>query len=131
MDAERVLVGGREHVALLADDRADDHLTGVHQAASCLVLAGVVVTRAVSASSASWESTSDDAPITSATPTAEAGSTDTRARLRNESAARSWSSASTTRTEPASRAPSSVAASSAQRGARSRAGTTTRPVPPS
>src|SRR3954451_3244831 len=112
MDAERVLVGGGTHVALPADDGADDHLAGIHQAASsCRSRVGVEVARAVSASSASCERTIAAAPITSATPTPEAGRTETRAMLRNDRAARSWSSARTTSTEPASRSPSSTAAS--------------------
>ena len=66
--------------------------------------------RAVSASSASCEQTTDAAPIRSATPTIEADSTETRVMLRNDSAACSWSSASTTRTGMLSPASASSAA---------------------
>src|SRR5437764_12261007 len=34
VDAERVLVGGEQRIALLADDRADDHGARVHQVAT-------------------------------------------------------------------------------------------------
>src|SRR5206468_2480302 len=57
VDPERVLVGRREDVGLLADDGPDDDLAGVHQAlASSVVAAGCVspLARAVSASSAAW-----------------------------------------------------------------------------
>src|SRR3954469_9553028 len=84
MHAERVLVGGGEDVALLADDRADDHLRGLHQAASPLA-------RVVSASSASCEASTALAPTMSAMPTDAAGRTDSRSTLRNESATRSSS----------------------------------------
>src|SRR3954451_21590549 len=72
VDAERVLVGGRQHVALLADDRPDDHLGGIHYFVALLV----------SSSSAACDASTEPAPTRSATPTASAGSTDTRSRLR-------------------------------------------------
>src|SRR3954454_19820106 len=49
--AERVLVGGRQDVALLGDDRPDDHLAVVHRQMAFLA-------RAVRLSSADWLSTS-------------------------------------------------------------------------
>src|SRR3954454_12922335 len=90
--AECVLVRGREHVALLGDDRADDHLRVVHQEA--------FLARATRLSSAAWLSTSVAAPTTSATPTSSTCMTFTRARLRNDLAAASSPSASPTSTEP-------------------------------
>src|SRR3954452_19989185 len=92
--AERVLVGGRQHVALLGDDRADDYLAVIHQALASLRA------RAVSLSSAGWLSTSVAARTRSATPTSSTCSTCTRVRLRNDLAAVSSSSASTTSTAP-------------------------------
>src|SRR5215212_1870524 len=64
VDAERVLVVGREHVALLADDGTDDHLAGVHarQASSSLRPSA----RAVSWSSASRVTSTNAAPTRSA-----------------------------------------------------------------
>src|SRR5262245_40864418 len=100
--AERVLVGGREHVALLGDDWADDHLAVVHQEA--------FLARSVSLSSAPCESTSVAARTRSATPTSSTCSTSTRGRLRNDLAATSSSSASATSTAPPRWAPSSSAA---------------------
>src|SRR4051812_42592155 len=79
---ERVLVRRREDVALLADDRADDDLAGVHQAlasSGCefVAPAGAVVAatpvfcgpfaRAVSASMAAWLTRTLAAPTRSAT----------------------------------------------------------------
>src|SRR3954449_11348716 len=90
--AERVLVGGREHVALLGDDRADDHLRVVHQEA--------FRARATRLSSAAWLSTSVAAPTRSATPTSSTCMTFTRERLRNDLAAASSPSASATSTAP-------------------------------
>src|SRR3954471_9590715 len=92
--AERVLVGGGEDVALLADHRADDHLGRLHQASAPFS----PFARAVSASSASCEASTALAPMRSTTPTPSAGSTDTRSRLRNDSATCSCSGPSTTRT---------------------------------
>src|SRR5690242_10662830 len=92
--AERVLVGGRQDVALLRDDRADDHLAVVHQAFASLRA------RAVSLSSAPCERTSVAAPTRSATPTSSTCRTWTRERLRNDLAAVSSSSASATSTDP-------------------------------
>src|SRR5213083_816648 len=60
VDAERVLAQRRQHVALLADDRADDHLGGVHHAPP--------FARSVSASAAACDSRSAEAVTTSATP---------------------------------------------------------------
>src|SRR4051794_37404734 len=81
VDAERVLVGRRQHVGLLGDDGTDDHLGRVHQADTSLVPADEVgwvsrllrstgfFARSVSALSAISESTSVACPTTSATPT--------------------------------------------------------------
>src|SRR3954451_1614000 len=101
VDAERVLVGGRQHVGLLADDGPDDHLDRIHQATSscCSVLSPLP--RAASASSASGLASTLAAAITSATPTLVTGSTArTWSRLRKLSAATSWSSRRTTRIVP-------------------------------
>src|SRR3954463_2129849 len=92
VDAERVLAGGGEHVALLAHDRADDDLGVVHHEPP--------FARSVRASAAAWDSSSADAPTTSAMPRLVAGSTDTRARLRKESATCCSASSRTTRTDP-------------------------------
>src|SRR5215207_3233252 len=51
--AERVLLGGRQDIGLLGDDRADDDLAVVHDYAFASLRA-----RAVRLSSAAWESTS-------------------------------------------------------------------------
>src|SRR5436190_2386660 len=91
VDAERVLVGRGEDVALLADDRADDHLRRLHQSASPLA-------RVVSASSPACEASTALARTMSAMPTLSAGRTDSRSTLRNESAMRSSSMPSTTST---------------------------------
>src|SRR4051794_2589585 len=88
VDAEGVLVGRREDVGLLGDDRADDHLACIHQEVPPLATSRAA--RSVSVSSASREITSVAAPTMSATPTACAGSTLTPARLRNDLAAASW-----------------------------------------
>src|SRR4051794_20473415 len=93
VDAERVLVVRREHVALLADDRADDDLARVHGYAASPSVSSAPATfsplaRAVSCSSASSVTRIRAAPTRSATPTPVAGSTDTRGRLRNDSATR-------------------------------------------
>src|SRR4051812_39954355 len=92
--AERVLVGGRQDVGLLGDDRADDHLAVVHQRFASFFA------RAVRLSSAACESTSVAARTRSATPTSSTCRTITRERLRNDLAAVSSSSPSATSTEP-------------------------------
>src|SRR3954449_2878919 len=92
--AERVLVGGRQDVALLGDDRADDHLAVVHQDFASLRA------RAVSESSAACEATSVAARTRSATPMSSTCRTITRERLRKDLAAVSSSSASAISTEP-------------------------------
>src|SRR3954471_24039130 len=91
VDPERVLVRGRQDVALLRDDRADDDLGGFHQSFT-------PEARAVSSLSASSEASTALARTRSATPTSEDGRTLTRSRLRNERATVAWSSVSTTRT---------------------------------
>src|SRR5688572_10479446 len=89
VDAERVLVCGEERIALLADDRADDHLARRHDALR------------VSSSSAAVERTSRSAPITSATPTESTGRTLTPRMLRNDlTALSSFSRAHTTSALP-------------------------------
>src|SRR5438128_4368635 len=87
--SEGVAVGRREHVALLRDHRADDHLRVVHQELPAH-------TRAVREARASFESSSEAAPTRSATPTSSAFLTATSARLRNESAAARSSETSAT-----------------------------------
>ena len=71
VDPERVLAFGDQRVALLRDDRADDDVARVHQPSLSF-----------SVSSAFSESTSEAAPITSATPIAPTSATVTRAMLR-------------------------------------------------
>src|SRR5919107_391677 len=100
VNPERVLVGGREHVGLLAHDRPDDDLAGVHQAvASSVVVCFSPLARAVSASMAAWLARTFAAPTRSATPTFVTGRTPrTASRLRKLRAACSSLSCSTTRT---------------------------------
>src|SRR4051794_25800278 len=102
VDPERVLVGRREHVGLLAHDRADDHLAGVHQAlASSAVVVFSPLARAVSSSRAVGLTSTLAAPTRSATPTLVVGITArTSARLRKLSAARSSASPRTMTREP-------------------------------
>src|SRR6202034_2819448 len=90
----------REHVALLGDDRPQDHLGVVHQAFASSTVLAEPAARAVRASSAGWEIKSEAAPSRSATPTFSCFSTATPARLRNDSAALASSAASTTSVEP-------------------------------
>src|SRR5215203_4311127 len=71
---KRVLVGREQGVALLGDDRPDDHLTRVHRATAF----------SVSRPSAASEITSRPAPTTSATPTSSACTTNTSAMLRKD-----------------------------------------------
>src|SRR3954469_12207300 len=106
--AERVLVGGRQDVALLGDDRADDHLAVVHQAPASLRSSPAWTSsrprslraRCVRFPNARSESTSVAARTRSATPTSSTCRTCTRERLRNDLAAASSSSASATSTAP-------------------------------
>src|SRR4051794_8558192 len=76
---ERVLVGREERVALLGDDRADDHRARVHAVARSGARAIVV-----RYSTAAGESTSRCAPMMSATPTRSCACTSTPLRLRND-----------------------------------------------
>src|SRR3954466_5901710 len=79
VDAERVLVGREQRVALLGHDRLDDHGACVHAVArSCLRAMEVRY------STAAGESTSRWAPMMSATPTWSSALTSTPARLRKE-----------------------------------------------
>src|SRR4051812_36750424 len=73
VDAERVLVGGRQHVGLLADDGPDDHLDRIHQATSSCCSVRSPFARAVSASSALGLASTLAAAMTSTTPTPLAG----------------------------------------------------------
>src|SRR3954471_8375386 len=101
VDAERVLVGGRQHVGLLADDGPDDHLDRIHQATSSCCSVRSPFARAVSASSALGLASTLAAAMTSTTPTPLAGSTArTWSRLRKLRAARSSLSCRTTRIVP-------------------------------
>src|SRR5215211_1458537 len=84
--AERVLVGREQGVALLRDDRPDDHLARVHFAAAF----------SVRRASAASESTRRACPTTSATPTSSACMTLTERRFLNDLAAFSSPSVSTT-----------------------------------
>src|SRR4051794_37403451 len=70
--AERVLVGGRQDVALLRDDRADDHLAVLHQTFASLRA------RWERLPSARSDSTSVAARTRSATPTSSTCRTTTR-----------------------------------------------------
>src|SRR3954469_24524347 len=84
VDAERVFVRREQRVALLGDDRADDHGAGVHAvAASRFVPAGLraIVVRY---STAAGESTRRCAPMMSATPTLSCARISTPDRLRND-----------------------------------------------
>src|SRR5436190_1959449 len=105
VDAERVLVGREEGVALLGDDRADDHVPRIHyESSSVLSAVGCrlsPVASFVRYSRAAGVTRRRAAPITSATPTASAGRIETSRRLRNDLAqASSPSRASTTRARP-------------------------------
>src|SRR5688572_6210265 len=66
VDTAGALVGREPCVALLGDRRADEDLARRHERPLCVMT-----------SSAAGESTRRSAPITSATPTESAGSTDT------------------------------------------------------
>src|SRR5437588_602428 len=94
VDAERVLVGRQQRIALLGDDRADDDRARIHFAAlrvSCSTALGVRTRRA--------------APTMSATPAWSAGRTETPARLRNDlTAFSSPSRANTARAAPSPKA---------------------------
>ena len=88
VDAEGVAVGGREHVALLRDDRADDHLGVLHQDSSpaaapargCAGARGQRLERGLGDEQRGGAEEVGDADV--------AGHDDaTRARLRNDSAA--------------------------------------------
>src|SRR4051794_11107901 len=101
VDPERVLADRRQRVRLLGDDRLDDHLTGVHQAATSSARDASLRARAVTDSSASAVSTIVAAPTMSATPQSSAASTLTPARLRKDlKAVASSGPDSTTSTEP-------------------------------
>src|SRR5207247_10598766 len=88
VDSERVFVLRDQGIALLRDDRANDHLARIHQALSSECPAATLV----SSSSAGSETTTDAAPSTSATPASAAGQTSTRAMFRNDFAQISSSS---------------------------------------
>src|SRR5687768_9779311 len=105
MDAERVLVGRRQHVGLLGDDGPDDHLGRIHQAlaSSRPMRTTGFFARSVSVLSATSEMSSVAWPTRSATPQASVGMTLTPARLRKDLAAADSSAPSTTSTEPARR----------------------------
>src|SRR3954447_7627114 len=99
VDPERVLLRGREHVGLLADDRADDDLAGVHQALASSFFSPLA--RAVSSSSAVGLTRTLAAPTRSATPTLVVGTTArTSARLRKLRATRSAASPRTISSGP-------------------------------
>src|SRR5215212_8066856 len=88
VDAERVLVGREQRVALLGDDRPDDHLARVHFEAAF----------SVRRASEPSDSTSRAWPITSATPTSSACMTLTSRRFRNDLTVVSSPSVSTSST---------------------------------
>src|SRR4051794_24565605 len=90
VDAEGVLVGRQQGIALLRDHGPDDHLARIHE------LTAIAVRR----SRARSETTSRAAPTTSAIPERSTCSTSTPAMLRKERAAVSSPSASTTSTRP-------------------------------
>src|SRR5687768_17573300 len=100
MDTKRVLVLSDQGVALLGDDRLDDHLAGVHQELSFAVWA--------SPSSAAAETIIEAAPTTSATPASSAESTDTSSMFRKDRAHASSSLLSSTRTGRCASQPSSA-----------------------
>src|SRR3954454_11735412 len=98
VDAERVLVRGEQRVRLLADDRADQDLAGVHCATPvrCSSALGVRMSRA--------------APITSATPTLSHARTDTPWMLRKLLAQFASSEPTTIRARPSPKPDSACAA---------------------
>src|SRR5688500_1665821 len=112
--AERVLVGREQGVALLGDDRPDDHLARVH------LDAAFSVTRASAAS----EITSRAWPITSATPTESACMTLTSRRLRNDFTQLSSPSVRTTRTLPSPSSPAIAVAAALVEGVSNLEGST-------
>src|SRR5262249_27166741 len=108
VDPERVLALGHQGIALLGDDRLDDHLARVHHLPPCFSLAspglardepldGRSLARLVSSFIASSDTTSDPAPMTSATPAAFAWATATPSMFRKLFAAASSSEPITTR----------------------------------
>src|SRR4051794_15023653 len=102
VDAERVLVRREQRVALLGDDRLDDHGAGVHAvAASAAARVGfrAIVLRY---STAAGVSTRRWAPMMSATPTRSSALTSTSERLRNDLRHVSPSRPSTTSVRPGS-----------------------------
>src|SRR5450759_668068 len=122
VDAERVLAWLGEHEGLLGYDRADDHLAGLHQSVSFAgALPSAVVSfsdcpsapaaRATSSVRAVSETSSDAAPITSATPASVTGMTARRSRLRNDLPAAA--SASLSRTSAGAGAPQSASSAPA------------------
>src|SRR5215210_7487115 len=119
VDAERVLVGGEERVALLGDDRPDDHLARVHSDAAFSVFWAAF---SVSRASAASDTTIRACPITSATPTASACMTVTSRRLRNDFTAVSSPSVSTTSTLPSPSKPAIASAADFVDGASNLAG---------
>src|SRR4051794_36201746 len=100
VDAERVLVGREERVALLGDHRPDDHLARVHFEAAF----------SVSRASAASEITIRPWPMMSAIPTASACMTLTSRRLRNDFTAVSSPSVSTSSTRPSPSKPAIASA---------------------
>src|SRR5271170_1270725 len=90
VDAERVAVGGREHIGLLRDHRADDHLCVLHQALTSSALSSEALrspARAASSLIAGSDTTSEDARRRSVTPTLSDSSAATRSGLRQGCAA--------------------------------------------
>src|SRR5947209_2565907 len=84
VDPERVLVGREQRVALLGDDRPDDHGARVHAAASSAERDSGARAIATRRSMAPSETTRREAPTTSQTPAASARRTATPRRLRND-----------------------------------------------
>src|SRR5205085_2034400 len=98
---EGVLARLRERKALLRDHRADDHLGRLHQAAAPSDSRVGLAARATSPGSAASEISSEEAHITSETPTSWTGIAYSRTMLRNDFPAAASSAPSTTRTGPA------------------------------
>src|SRR3954467_13096015 len=108
--AERVFLAVQERVALLRDDRPDDHRARVHAVARSGARAMVV-----RYSTAAGESTTRCAPMMSATPTRSCACTSTPLRLRNDLTHASSSRPSTTSVRPGS--PKAARPSAARLGA--------------
>src|SRR4051812_40494857 len=126
VDAERVLVRREQRVALLGDDRLDDHGAGVHALTASREGFRAIVLRY---STAAGVSTSRCAPMMSATPTRSSAWTTTPERLRNDLRHVSPSRPSTTSVRPGSPNAARPSAARLADGASKSAGSTTASEP--